>query len=108
MIRRPPRSTLFPYTTLFRSAPHLPCQPGDRALRRVSGRIRERRHPPGHAADALAHRRSHHLDRTAGVPEAELPAAVLGSRFPPKVGVGAGIAALAEPTPRFVPGPHAR
>src|SRR2546427_6649866 len=28
MIRRPPRSTLFPYTTLFRSsdAPLLPCQ----------------------------------------------------------------------------------
>src|SRR2546422_7943122 len=24
MIRRPPRSTLFPYTTLFRSARHLP------------------------------------------------------------------------------------
>src|SRR3712207_8189048 len=24
MIRRPPRSTLFPYTTLFRSAPHHP------------------------------------------------------------------------------------
>src|SRR2546429_5383860 len=24
MIRRPPRSTLFPYTTLFRSLPHLP------------------------------------------------------------------------------------
>src|SRR5256885_12637818 len=23
MIRRPPRSTLFPYTTLFRSSPHL-------------------------------------------------------------------------------------
>src|SRR3712207_7732807 len=30
MIRRPPRSTLFPYTTLFRSTPH---QAGD-ALRR--------------------------------------------------------------------------
>src|SRR5260370_23827281 len=28
MIRRPPRSTLFPYTTLFRSHPHL--QFGDR------------------------------------------------------------------------------
>src|SRR2546430_7425994 len=29
MIRRPPRSTLFPYTTLFRSAVHLrhPAQP---------------------------------------------------------------------------------
>src|SRR5438067_11470036 len=25
MIRRPPTSTLFPYTTLFRSAPHLIC-----------------------------------------------------------------------------------
>src|SRR5690349_22092873 len=25
MIRRPPRSTLFPYTTLFRSFAHLPC-----------------------------------------------------------------------------------
>src|SRR2546429_6645549 len=25
MIRRPPRSTLFPYTTLFRSAPHDHC-----------------------------------------------------------------------------------
>src|SRR5438093_4369461 len=30
MIRRPPRSTLFPYTTLFRSAPH--PQAGPRRL----------------------------------------------------------------------------
>src|SRR3712207_7580074 len=28
MIRRPPRSTLFPYTTLFRSSPP-PCRPQD-------------------------------------------------------------------------------
>src|SRR5260370_33657474 len=28
MIRRPPRSTLFPYTTLFRSADHLGCPRG--------------------------------------------------------------------------------
>src|SRR3989449_5443901 len=28
MIRRPPRSTLFPYTTLFRSVPHLPAEAG--------------------------------------------------------------------------------
>src|SRR5258708_30380746 len=34
MIRRPPRSTLFPYTTLFRSLDH----PRDRALERVGGR----------------------------------------------------------------------
>src|SRR5215204_7261668 len=26
MIRRPPRSTLFPYTTLFRSCPGRPCR----------------------------------------------------------------------------------
>src|SRR2546422_2320352 len=32
MIRRPPRSTLFPYTTLFRSARH--AQPGDRPRNR--------------------------------------------------------------------------
>src|SRR6266498_5884764 len=39
MIRRPPRSTLFPYTTLFRSRPHSPD--GDRrAARRL---VRERR-----------------------------------------------------------------
>src|SRR3712207_8889596 len=48
MIRRPPRSTLFPYTTLFRSggepggpclrrlaARHRPAQPGESALSRV-------------------------------------------------------------------------
>src|SRR5256885_11052809 len=32
MIRRPPRSTLFPYTTLFRSARH--CPGGGRPARR--------------------------------------------------------------------------
>src|SRR3712207_7451456 len=35
MIRRPPRSTLFPYTTLFRSDPHLvehPCRISRSAL----------------------------------------------------------------------------
>src|SRR5438067_3459363 len=31
MLRRPPRSTLFPYTTLFRSAPSLPSTPTVRA-----------------------------------------------------------------------------
>src|SRR5258706_11641066 len=38
MIRRPPRSTLFPYTTLFRSLhdhAHRARAPGDRAHRRV-------------------------------------------------------------------------
>src|SRR5690349_24155555 len=39
MIRRPPRSTLFPYTTLFRSRDLLPV-PGDFGVERV------RRHEP--------------------------------------------------------------
>src|SRR2546430_5812952 len=35
MIRRPPRSTLFPYTTLFRSTPAVSCraESGDRPIR---------------------------------------------------------------------------
>src|SRR5258708_11249807 len=47
MIRRPPRSTLFPYTTLFRSkpvnsaAPRTPRQEGRRADRRAATRSRE-------------------------------------------------------------------
>src|SRR3712207_7919732 len=36
MIRRPPRSTLFPYTTLFRSDKGAVCQ----VVRGVSGRLR--------------------------------------------------------------------
>src|SRR6266516_7904833 len=39
MIRRPPRSTLFPYTTLFRSAPEVGARlvHGGRALQRLAG-----------------------------------------------------------------------
>src|SRR3712207_9414022 len=43
MIRRPPRSTLFPYTTLFRSPPRQPADPSARAPRR---RRADRRRPP--------------------------------------------------------------
>src|SRR2546429_6470414 len=39
MMRRPPRSTLFPYTTLFRS---LPANPGDPAGQAYRARIRAR------------------------------------------------------------------
>src|SRR3712207_7725078 len=39
MIRRPPRSTLFPYTTLFRSAPAAPA----RAARRLLSPLRDPR-----------------------------------------------------------------
>src|SRR5258708_26511968 len=48
MIRRPPRSTLFPYTTLFRSVPgHVRSGFGKRRARTVSKlrRVRARRFP---------------------------------------------------------------
>src|SRR2546426_10170623 len=45
MIRRPPRSTLFPYTTLFRSADH------------AEGAYRLRTHRPGFILDEIAQRR---------------------------------------------------
>src|SRR3712207_8074717 len=38
MIRRPPRSTLFPYTTLFRSGVADGCAVGARGLGRLVGR----------------------------------------------------------------------
>src|SRR6266571_8224285 len=41
MIRRPPRSTLFPYTTLFRSAPRRCCGRRDPAWRRGSAADRK-------------------------------------------------------------------
>src|SRR2546422_7022695 len=47
MIRRPPRSTLFPYTTLFRSDQ------------------RERRRPPPHSLHELEHRVGPVLDQAA-------------------------------------------
>src|SRR2546427_4121526 len=45
MIRRPPRSTLFPYTTLFRSAGRAAAVPG-RSGREERGRDPARLHPP--------------------------------------------------------------
>src|SRR6201986_5575871 len=42
MIRRPPRSTLFPYTTLFRSSASSPCSGSSRYASRRQGRPRAR------------------------------------------------------------------
>src|SRR2546430_11077391 len=56
MIRRPPRSTLFPYTTLFRSERHLPVH--------GEGQPREARLPagPGAHVDAVEDRKSTRLN----------------------------------------------
>src|SRR5260221_7569692 len=45
MIRRPPRSTLFPYTTLFRSHRHRPDQAQDRGRRQAARRSGHRGNP---------------------------------------------------------------
>src|SRR5256885_9509107 len=51
MIRRPPRSTLFPYTTLFRShqIQVLAAHRGEHAVVRVNAELRHARHGQGHA-----------------------------------------------------------
>src|SRR3712207_7611525 len=43
MMRRPPRSTLFPYTTLFRSVRRLDLRDRGRPLRRADGRGRKQK-----------------------------------------------------------------
>src|SRR2546430_13372336 len=71
MIRRPPRSTLFPYTTLFRSFRaanaallpgsrlHVRAAPGATAWRNADCRVpRVRRLPPAHAVPPWPDRRS--------------------------------------------------
>src|SRR5436189_1310897 len=39
MIRRPPRSTLFPYTTLFRSSVDGPCNAAGRRIQKLLGTL---------------------------------------------------------------------
>src|SRR3712207_7831135 len=56
MIRRPPRSTLFPYTTLFRSPDPLPWRPRLRGAR-LFGYRRRRPGPPHQEANAPPHPR---------------------------------------------------
>src|SRR3989449_5963870 len=56
MIRRPPRSTLFPYTTLFRSPPRLPCH------HRRTGPV-----PRGGGGSYGAGRGARHARRQSGV-----------------------------------------
>src|SRR2546422_7867294 len=55
MIRRPPRSTLFPYTTLFRSQSHGPDRGGREGVRDAR---RDRARPEGRLRGAQGARRS--------------------------------------------------
>src|SRR2546428_14016788 len=89
MIRRPPRSTLFPYTTLFRSpgalqpAPRVPARPGCVGGPRTGRRTRI--HPPP-ADVARAARRAQLADGAA----ARSRRRRLGNRARRAPGVGGG------------------
>src|SRR2546427_7003921 len=65
MIRRPPRSTLFPYTTLFRSLPADRRRAVSQALHRGRARegVRNRARLPERGDVAVPQPRVHHGDR---------------------------------------------
>src|SRR3712207_8188682 len=70
MIRRPPRSTLFPYTTLFRSHPHRIT---------ASGRARARGSPLDGPA-GRADRKARGDDREHGAEDRERPSEPIADR----------------------------
>src|SRR3712207_7883147 len=76
MIRRPPRSTLFPYTTLFRSGGHALPTPAlrrrvRRGLHRAAGGLDRRLRTRGRA-DALEHHLAAELARRSEEHTSEL------------------------------------
>src|SRR2546426_8038614 len=58
MIRRPPRSTLFPYTTLFRSPLRQPVPPQERATERQPTHCSHHGSPPPYSARSRDARRA--------------------------------------------------
>src|SRR2546422_4007664 len=72
MIRRPPRSTLFPYTTLFRSQQQAIGDPGDDQDKDIPGRISGPMiwmtgyHPEGDCAKPERDRKSTRLNSSHG------------------------------------------
>src|SRR3712207_8091917 len=58
MIRRPPRSTLFPYTTLFRSRPAAPGLPGHRLAAADREMAEHHDHPADEHPEQLTHGRA--------------------------------------------------
>src|SRR6266540_5671414 len=61
MIRRPPRSTLFPYTTLFRSSPPAPSRSAARGVASGDGPPPARLRPaPARSEEHTSELQSHH------------------------------------------------
>src|SRR5688572_32915304 len=78
MIRRPPRSTLFPYTTLFRSQLH------------YVGKLLELHPEDLIAVDHLRHAAGEHGEEPPGAVE------VIGERFRPFAALGEGVEVRSE------------
>src|SRR3712207_6884829 len=76
MIRRPPRSTLFPYTTLFRSGGERTRDEKAAELRRTLGEMRER----NFMAQASPAARRAHAEIDSFVPRSEEHTSELQSR----------------------------
>src|SRR2546430_11351626 len=77
MIRRPPRSTLFPYTTLFRSpASHKWRPSNERSAGRTGGFSGERRRPAGHARRGRVPRRGDRKSTRLNSSHSQIPYAV--------------------------------
>src|SRR5256885_8015029 len=70
MIRRPPRSTLFPYTTLFRSPDDVVLDTRDNHLARLLSRV--------HASSSTSIRLQH-ANRTSGAPASDRKSTRLNS-----------------------------
>src|ERR1043166_10240134 len=85
MIRRPPRSTLFPYTTLFRSGPTVVEQPLDRVGREAQGlalaRLRADEVLDEHWNVAAAAPQRRHRDHDRAHTVEEIPAEVRIARL---------------------------
>src|SRR3989442_12614275 len=96
MIRRPPRSTLFPYTTLFRSAADRGDDGGVRAAAAADRRARGRRQHEGHGRELR-------IARARGRPEARLFRAVRAGpprAAPDRPGPGPPVARAPAPPDR--------
>src|SRR3712207_8420178 len=65
MIRRPPRSTLFPYTTLFRSLVGVAGGPGPEPAAGARGTARSHRQDRGCQAERLPQRRLRSEEHTS-------------------------------------------
>src|SRR2546429_6968193 len=60
MIRRPPRSTLFPYTTLFRSSAQKQPKPSGDGRTKLPGQVGKAPHAPGESGEPEQGRSEEH------------------------------------------------